>query len=79
MLKQNVYVLKDELRGYLGIILSDNDSTALRDFNTAYTNTPNCTDYSIWKVGFFDGSVDMPIALDNSVKLIARGVKTNEI
>lgn len=65
-----VYGVKDELRGFINIVLDDNDATAMRNFNNSALGIE--VDYSLWSLGFFNTEDDSPIETDTPY-LVCRG------
>lgn len=60
-MRQRIYSVKDNVAGVFGSLLfAQNDATALRMFNTSYSqigasdNTVNPFDYSLYYIGDFD-------------------------
>lgn len=55
---KGLYSVKDELKGFGAVIVSDNDPIAIRDFAYACNSNEimklNHKDYSLYKVGEYD-------------------------
>lgn len=84
-MKKNVYTLRDLCVGYTGVILDDNDVSAIRGFKYALQNPDSIMfaspkDFSLMKIGEFDCDTGIITALPNpelvmeGIKLVERGV-----
>lgn len=90
-MKKNVYTVRDLCVGYTGIILDDNDASAIRGFKFAISNPDSMMfaspkDFSLMKIGTFDTDTGILDALPNPVLVIEanklvkrRGVKNENV
>lgn len=53
-MKYPIYVVHDALVGYQNPSIMHNDAFAMRNFSEAFDGVKNSSDYSLWKVGYFD-------------------------
>lgn len=74
-MKRNVYTVRDLCVGYTGIILDDNDASAIRGFKYAIANPESMMfaspkDFSLMKIGTFDTDTGIIEALPNPILVI---------